>query len=91
MQEETVFAQGMIIKKPSENSPDFVLGKISIKVEEFIKFLQDHNNQGWVNLDLLTSKTNGNPYAKLDTWKPKEQAGGPSGAPQDVPEDNLPF
>jgi len=54
-------------------SPDFVKGSMSVKVDEAVAFLQKHNNNGWVNLDLLASKDNSKLYFKLNTWKPKEE------------------
>ena len=62
------FPQGLIIKKP-DNAPDFVIAKMSIKKDEFIKYLHDQDGE-WVNFDLLNSKQ-GKPYAKINTWKPQ--------------------
>jgi len=75
MLEETIFPEGFIVKGPGPNAPDFVKGKISIKVGEFSKFCANHANDGWINLDLLVSKS-GKPYAKLNTWKKDGSAGG---------------
>lgn len=57
-----------MFKRPREGAPDFVKGGISVKVEEFIKFLKAHDNKGWVNLDLKKSKT-GTLYLELNTYK----------------------
>tara|TARA_R110000851_G_scaffold314993_1_gene477241 strand:- start:50 stop:376 length:327 start_codon:yes stop_codon:yes gene_type:complete len=67
---EVVFADGFIFKKPKEGAPDFVKGDISIKVGEFIDFLNKHNNNGWVNLNLKKS-TAGKLYVDLNNWTPK--------------------
>lgn len=68
---DKVFADGMIVKVP-QNAPDFVIAKASFKVEEFIQFLKQNDNNGWVNVDLLIGKS-GKPYAKLNDWKPQGQ------------------
>ena len=101
---EKVFADGLIMKKKQ-----FSWGEIttaSIKVEEFIKFLQQHNKNGWVNLNIKESRE-GKPYAELDTWEPTQQGAPPpvqnaepqyqAPAPAQVPmsadgiEDSCPF
>ena len=61
---------GIRFKLASERAPDFVKGKLSIKRDEFIEWLQQQET-GWVNLDLLVSKS-GNPYCKVNDYKPKE-------------------
>lgn len=68
---ETIFAEGLIVKK-NENAPDFVLCNLSVKVEEFEKFMKANSKNGWVNLSVLMGKS-GKPYAKLDTYEPKEE------------------
>jgi hypothetical protein len=72
-QNETVFLDGFIFKRPHENAPAFVKGSMSIKVSEAIEFLKKHDNNGWVNADLLTSKDNSKLYFKLNTFKPEKK------------------
>jgi hypothetical protein len=67
--QETVFADGLIFKI-KDNQPDFVIGNISVKVEDFVKFLNDNAKNGWVNISVQRSKA-GKVYSKLDTWEPK--------------------
>lgn len=88
---ETIFAEGLIVKK-NENAPDFVLCNLSIKVEDFEKFLKANSNKGWVNLSVLMGKS-GKPYAKLDTYEPKEtpQQKAPKPVDDEDDEDDLPF
>jgi len=75
MEKETIFAQGINFKRPSPNAPDFVKGKVSIKVSEAIDFLQKHQNNDWVNLDLLVSKKDPEKlYFKLNDFKPEKQS-----------------
>ncbi len=78
MAEEIIFADGMSFQKPDElkfKVPEFVKGKVSIKVDKFIAFLEANKNGEWVNLDLLESKK-GSWYFKLNTWKPSKKQEG---------------
>ena len=71
MAEEKIFAEGFSFKR-QENAPDFVIGRISIKVDEAIAFLKKHESNGWVSLNAKTARS-GNAYLELDTYKPKEK------------------
>tara|TARA_R110000824_G_scaffold157037_4_gene330457 strand:- start:2539 stop:2817 length:279 start_codon:yes stop_codon:yes gene_type:complete len=73
MADEKIFADGFSFKR-SDNAPEFVVGKQSIKVDEAIAFLKANAKNGWVNLDIKRSK-GGNFYCELDTWvaKPKTE------------------
>lgn len=75
MEQEKIFADGFVFKRPKSNAPDFVKGKLSIKVDDAIAFLQKHQNNGWVNIDLKNSKSN-NLYLELDTWKHSKKEDG---------------
>lgn len=96
-QEEKVFAEGFIFKR-RENAPDFVIGNISIKVDEAIAFLRKHEKNGWVNLNAKTARS-GNPYLELDTWEGSSKKDGdkpamkPAPAPEPAGDDDedLPF
>jgi hypothetical protein len=70
--DDKVFGEGIFFKT-KENAPDFVLGAVSIKVDEFIVFLKDNVKKGWVNMDLKESK-GGKHYFQVDTWEPKAKA-----------------
>ncbi len=69
---EKIFANGLMFKRPNEKAPDFVKGSLSIKTDEFIKFLNENSSDGWVNLDLKESQ-NGKLYFELNTWKPEDK------------------
>ena len=68
-QNETIFLNGFIFKRPRTGAPDFVKGEMSIKADEAIAFLQKNAKNGWVNADLLASKDNTKLYFKLNTWE----------------------
>ena len=72
-----------------ENQPDFVVGRVSIKIEDAIPFLKQHGaDRGWVNLNVLVGRS-GNPYVELDTFKPKSQQAEVKSVEE--AEENLPF
>lgn len=74
---DIIFAQGMYYEAPNERAPKWVKGKISIKVHEFIPFLEEHvNGGGYVNLDLKEGKS-GKLYIALNDYK-KGTLKGPS-------------
>lgn len=70
-------AKGFYFERPNEGAPEFVKGKLSIKVAEAIELLKaKQNNAGYVNLDLLQSKDKTKLYLVVNDWKPpvKEEA-----------------
>jgi len=73
MSQDKIFADGFLFKR-RENAPDFVIGNISVKVEEAISFLKANHKNGWVNLNVLTAKS-GKPYIELDQFVPKSKEG----------------
>ena len=70
MENTKTLVNGLIVKQ-NPSRPDFVIGSLSFKIEEFSKFVKEHNKNGWLNIDLLTSKA-GKPYAALNTWEPNQ-------------------
>ena len=70
-QEEKIFADGFVFKR-NEKAPDFVVGRLSIKVEDAIAFMKQHEKSGWVNLNVKTARS-GNYYMDLDTFEAKSQ------------------
>lgn len=71
MEKNKIFADGFIFKRP-DNTPDFIVGKMSVKVDEAINFLKTHTKNGWVNMGIKKAKS-GKFYMELDTWEPKQQ------------------
>lgn len=69
--QDKIFADGFIFKR-NEKAPDFVIGNISIKSEDAIKFIQNHTKNGWVNLKINKSQS-GKTYIELDTWEKPNQ------------------
>lgn len=71
MQDEKIFADGFSFKTRKEQ-PEWVVGRVSIKLEDAIPFLKENASNGWVNLNINTARS-GNHYIELDTWKPSEK------------------
>ena len=75
---------------PRSNAPDFVKGRISIRVAEFLEFLNAKESE-WVRIDIKESRKtsdDGGPvwYGQLDTWvKPEPKVVSKEGG------DGLPF
>jgi len=68
--EEKVFADGFTFKR-SENAPEFVVGRLSLKIDAAIEFIKQNQKNGWINLDVKKART-GNFYIELDTYTPKD-------------------
>jgi hypothetical protein len=71
---EKIFADGFSFKYPSDKAPQFVIGKLSVKVEDAKAFLDKHQDNGWVNLEIKEAK-NGKTYIELSTFKPRKDEG----------------
>ena len=68
---EEIFPKGIRFITRTPNQPDFVRGKLSIKVDEFIDWLNNKQSEsGWVNLDILLSKQ-GKIYLKHNDFQPQ--------------------
>ena len=66
-----VFTDGLIVKR-RDNAPDFIICNLSVKVEDFVNWLEANKNNGWVNIDVKRSGHSGKLYAELDTWQPSQ-------------------
>lgn len=91
MSKEKIFADGFRFEKKA-NAPDYVVGRISVKVDEAIVFLNTHKKNGWVNMSIMTSRS-GNNYVELDTFEPKQSAAAVPTAPVSTSfnDDEVPF
>jgi len=78
--------KGIYFKTPHKKAPDFVKRKVSIKVDDFVQYLQEHRNKdGYVNFDLKEAKSL-HWYLKYNDWVPEQQNNEP-----DEPEMVDPF
>jgi len=72
-QQGVTFIDGLVVKRPHENAPDFVKLNLFIKSKELVGFLKEHTDErGWCNIDIKKSKA-GKLYAALNTFKPQQQ------------------
>jgi len=69
-QDEKIFADGFSFKR-NEKAPDFVVGRMSIKADDAVAFIREHEKNGWVNLNIKTARS-GNHYVELDTYEPTQ-------------------
>lgn len=91
-QDEKIFANGFSFKR-NEKAPDFVVGRLSILVEDAIFFMREHEKKRYVNLNIKIARA-GNYYIELDTYEPREPGAPQQEKPKPVPEDfgeELPF
>jgi hypothetical protein len=84
--EDKIFANGFSFKR-NEKAPDFVVGRMSIKVDDAISFMKEHQKSGYINVNVKTARS-GNYYVELDTFVP---SGGSKSKPTEVDDDDIPF
>jgi len=96
------FVDGMFVKAPHANAPDFVKASISLKVVEMLAWLNQQQGE-WVNLDVKESRE-GKWYVSVSTFEPKppserngqgQDDGSPEchqgNPPKDYFNDSIPF
>jgi len=89
-QKPKVFADGFSFKR-NEKAPEFVIGRLSMKVDEAKSFLEANSKNGWVNVDIKQSQK-GTYYCELDTWVAKPQGDAPVVQAKEEPATpDLPF
>ena len=82
---EIEFVNGLIVKPPHANAPDFVKCAISIKIDDLKDWLENRPEEEWINIDVKESK-GGKWYAAVSHFRPKQQ-----NAPQETkPGANVP-
>ena len=68
---ENIFVDGLLVKPPRDNAPDFIKCTISIKRQELIAWLSRQQGE-WVNVDVKESR-GGKWYAAVNEYKPQGQ------------------
>jgi hypothetical protein len=85
---------GVFFKNRHPNAPNFVVGKMSFKLDKFIEFAKQNQQDGWFNIEILKSRDN-KVYAIVDDWKPA--AGNDQKPVQEIqyitdsPDEEVPF
>ena len=68
---EKIYPKGMWFNKKHEKAPDFIRGKISIKVDDFLNWVNDSphliNQKGYMNFQMLEGGKEGI-YLQVDTY-----------------------
>jgi len=78
MPSEKEFPKGLFVSAPRSGSPDFVKGRISIRIEDFLEYLSMKDGE-WLRIDIkqgYKKDEQGNPkwYSQVDNWvKPSER------------------
>ena len=95
MSNEKKYANGLFAKK-IEFQNGGSMTKLSIKVEDFVSFLEENAQNGWVNLDLKSKKDANakfNLYAELNEFKaePKKDAPAEKSTTFVKDDEDLPF
>jgi hypothetical protein len=69
--------EGLYPKPKNQNAPDWVIGKLSINLEQLMPFIRqwckDNPGENWINADMKVGKS-GKGYAAVDDWKPNQDA-----------------
>ena len=72
MADDIEFVNGLIVKAPHANAPDFVKAAISIKVADLTEWLSGRDEE-WINIDVKESR-GGRWYASVSNFKPKDKS-----------------
>lgn len=66
---DKIFANGLFFTEPLQSAPAFVMGKLKIKADDAIEFIQANvNDGGWITLDIKKSK-GGKCYLEVNNFK----------------------
>lgn len=68
MANDIIFVDGMKVKERYEG----LLG-VSIRIDNFKAFIEEYENNGYVNIDICKSRDKDSWYARLNTWKPSKE------------------
>ena len=94
-----IFVTGIYYNDPKPGLPDYVIGGLTINSDEFIDFINKHNRDGKLYLDIKKSQK-GKYYLQLwekeEAPSPEELSQDPDDYPQEPPpsesnEDTIPF
>lgn len=69
---EKEFVDGLIVKPPRDNAPDFVKCSILIKRKDLVNWLRSKDDD-WINIDVKMGKS-GKWYAEVNNWKPSQNS-----------------
>jgi hypothetical protein len=96
MSDQKVFVDGLLVKLPDDNAPDFVKLKLSIKLDEFGPWVAARKkadpDSEWMNIEIKEGRS-GKWYAELNTWKKSadQPARQPVRQPAPAPTEDIPW
>lgn len=101
MNDEKVFVDGMMAKRPDDGAPDFVKLKLSLKLDEFGPWVAAQKAKDpsleWLNIEVKEGRS-GKWYAERNMWKPsgdqparQPSRSGPPRNVQPMPNDDIPW
>jgi hypothetical protein len=86
--EEKNFVDGMIVKLPDDNAPDFVKLKLSLKLDDLGQWIAAQKKgdpaMEWINIEIKEGRS-GKWYAERNMWKPADSPQPATSAGADVP------
>ena len=87
---ERKYPKGIWFNQPHPNAPDFVIGKISIKRQDFLEWLdkQNVNEKGYIYLDVKESRE-GEPYCEVNDFKFKKRENQNKPPVSNMPEEKV--
>ena len=97
--QDSALVSGFYPKPRHPNSPDFVIAKASVNLQQFAAFVKEFKaanpQEEWLNIDMKLSRA-GKGYASVDTWKPDPAMQGQSAPAAQAPamasvDEDLPF
>ena len=77
------FVKGIYFNFPRQGAPDYILGRLSISLKDFVQYLRDNeiylkemevmnkNGKAYLNIDI--KRGNSGPYLQVNEWKPKNE------------------
>lgn len=89
MAQDKEFVNGLSIKAPRDQAPEFVKASGSINKQNMIQWLQSKPDE-WINFNVLVGRS-GKWYAEVDNWKPTNQAPAPAVEGLDAMDEDIPF
>jgi hypothetical protein len=71
------FIDGLLVKAPNDNAPEYVKARLSIKRLELLTWLSNQDGE-WINADIKVGQS-GKWYCSVDDWKPNGASGAHGG------------
>jgi len=97
MTDKSKFVDGVIVKKPSDKAPEFIIANIAVNIGDFLNWANQNSKNGWVNF-IIKESQGGKFYAEIDTFDPKKKEYAkraedqtPDYPEEDINPDSIPF